>query len=105
MREIIDKHFYDNWVIAYYVGYVIDLSDQWFPYKSAFKLISLITEPPNVEKLTDKHLQMMEDYTKKCLEYLREGVLNTEYVLNNVGELLKCVAYSNIAVRWLLLHR
>jgi len=23
MREIIDKHFFDNWVIAYYLGYVV----------------------------------------------------------------------------------
>ena len=26
MREIVDKHFADNWVIAYYMGYTVDLS-------------------------------------------------------------------------------
>ena len=32
MREIVDKHFNDNWVIAYYLGYYVDLSYQWEPY-------------------------------------------------------------------------
>ena len=35
MREIVDKHFNDNWVIAYYLGYYIDLSQWWEPYKAA----------------------------------------------------------------------
>lgn len=33
MREIVDKHFYDNWVITYYMGYTTDLSNVWQPYK------------------------------------------------------------------------
>ena len=28
MREIVDKHFPDNWVIAYYMGFTVDLSVQ-----------------------------------------------------------------------------
>jgi WASH complex subunit strumpellin len=35
MREIVDKHFYDNWVIPYYLGYTIDLSEWWDRYKAA----------------------------------------------------------------------
>lgn len=26
MREIVDKHFNDNWIIALYMGHVVDLS-------------------------------------------------------------------------------
>jgi len=26
MREIVDKHFNDNWVLPYYLGYYVDLS-------------------------------------------------------------------------------
>jgi WASH complex subunit strumpellin len=33
MREIIDKHFNDNWVVPIYMGYTVDLSEQWSPYK------------------------------------------------------------------------
>ena len=35
MREIVDKHFPDNWVIAYYLGMVVDLSEAWAGYKAA----------------------------------------------------------------------
>jgi WASH complex subunit strumpellin len=35
MREIVDKHFYDNWVIPFYLGYIVDLTDEWKPYKAA----------------------------------------------------------------------
>ena len=26
MREIVDKHFYNMWVLPYYLGYVVDLT-------------------------------------------------------------------------------
>ena len=33
MREIVDKHFPDNWVINLYMGITVDLIDAWEPYK------------------------------------------------------------------------
>ena len=33
MRELVDKHFADNWVISFYMGFVVDLSVMWEPYK------------------------------------------------------------------------
>ena len=33
MREIVDKHFPDNWVISIYMGITVDLIDAWEPYK------------------------------------------------------------------------
>ena len=35
MREIIDKHFPDNWVISIYMGITVDLGEAWEPYKVA----------------------------------------------------------------------
>lgn len=35
MREIVDKHFPDNWMIAYYLGITVDLSEAWAGYKAA----------------------------------------------------------------------
>lgn len=35
MREIVDKHFPDNWVTAYYMGISVDLSEAWDDYKAA----------------------------------------------------------------------
>ena len=36
MREIVDKHFYDNWIVPVYMGNTVDLSKWWYPYKSAW---------------------------------------------------------------------
>jgi hypothetical protein len=33
MREIVDKHFPDNWVLNLYMGITVDLVDAWEPYK------------------------------------------------------------------------
>jgi len=33
MREIVDKHFSDNWVLSYYLGFTVDISIMWAPYK------------------------------------------------------------------------
>lgn len=35
MREIVDKHFSDNWVINLYMGMTVNLIDAWEPYRAA----------------------------------------------------------------------
>jgi len=35
MREIVDKHFYDNWVLPVYMGYIADLSFWWTSYAAS----------------------------------------------------------------------
>jgi WASH complex subunit strumpellin len=35
MREIVDKHFADNWVLSYYLGFTVDLSVVWAGYRAA----------------------------------------------------------------------
>jgi WASH complex subunit strumpellin len=39
MREIVDKHFYDNWVVPVFLGYLVDLSYEWKLYEAARKAI------------------------------------------------------------------
>ena len=35
MREIVDKHFNDNWIISVYMGWVVNLREAWGGYKAA----------------------------------------------------------------------
>jgi WASH complex subunit strumpellin len=35
MREIVDRHFNDNWIIPIYMGFVVDLSVEWNGYRAA----------------------------------------------------------------------
>jgi WASH complex subunit strumpellin len=35
MREIVDKHFPDNWVIPIYQGHLVDVTEYWKPFPAA----------------------------------------------------------------------
>ncbi|KAJ1470741.1 WASH complex, subunit strumpellin [Baffinella frigidus] len=66
MREIVDKHFSDNWVISFYMGllsarvtghadaeancprFVVDLSVMWEPYKAAHTALKNTLDPAQV---------------------------------------------------------
>ncbi|KAL4459953.1 hypothetical protein ABPG74_003479 [Tetrahymena malaccensis] len=105
MREIVDKHFYDNWVIAFYLGYTVDLTSEWARYNAAKEALGFIFDLEYIPQLV-KYFQ--ENLTKaylKCKEYLNDGVLNEEYVLDKIQNLLSCLRECNITVRWLMLHK
>jgi WASH complex subunit strumpellin len=38
MREVVDKHFADNWIISMYLGYTVDLSVAWSKFPAAMKV-------------------------------------------------------------------
>ena len=35
MREVVGKHFNDNWVVPLYMGRIVDLTVEWAPYRAA----------------------------------------------------------------------
>jgi len=39
MREIVDKHFPDNWVVPIYQGYFVDITEYWDNFPSARKAL------------------------------------------------------------------
>lgn len=47
----------------------------------------------------------MEDCYKKCDDFLVEGVMDEEFVLENIKDLMKCLTKSNVTLRWLILHK
>jgi WASH complex subunit strumpellin len=105
MREIVDKHFADNWVVAYYMGYTIDLSMYWEPYKAAKTAIGNTCKPQSVKELAAVQASRIPPLIKDCVRYLTEGVLTDELVLDNTAKLLQHLRCCNAAVRWVLLHK
>lgn len=73
MREIVDKHFNDNWVIPYYLGYYVDLSQQWEPYKAARLAIGNTIEISYIKELITYFDAKLKDATSRCEDYLIEG--------------------------------
>jgi WASH complex subunit strumpellin len=105
MREIADKYFNDNWVITTYMGQVVDLTVEWAPYPAAKAALDNVINASAAKALHERNAAL----TSKCLEslkvYLKEGVLQQDYLLDHLNELMNCVRECNIALRWRLLHR
>lgn len=38
------------------------------------------------------------------VQVLKEGVLQEEYVLDNIGKLMALIRESNVTLRWMMLH-
>eukprot|EP01087_Luapelamoeba_hula_P013132 TRINITY_DN3739_c0_g1_i1.p1 TRINITY_DN3739_c0_g1~~TRINITY_DN3739_c0_g1_i1.p1 ORF type:complete len:1176 (-),score=252.84 TRINITY_DN3739_c0_g1_i1:43-3570(-) len=104
MREIVDKHFSDNWVVSYYLGHTIDLSLEWQPYQAAKTALDNTTTPINVRNLMKKHTDYMPKLLQDLTHYLREGELTSEYVLGSHAKLMNCLRQCNATIRWLILH-
>lgn len=59
MREIVDKHFNDNWVVTLYMGWVADLSEMWAPYKAAREALANTLDPDNIAGLKDRYAKRL----------------------------------------------
>lgn len=104
MREIVDKHFPDNWVIPYYLGYTVDLSIEWDRYKAAKAAIANTVNMNNVQTITARYWNSVGPLTQELAGFLREGVLIEEYILDHIVKLLNCARNCNVTLRWLMLH-
>ncbi|EDO41150.1 predicted protein [Nematostella vectensis] len=104
MREIVDKHFPDNWVISIYMGIVVNLVEAWEPYKAARTALNNTLDSNNIKTLATKTNAKVQHLNKEVLNYLKEGFLVDEYVLDNIPKLMNCMRDCNVALRWLMLH-
>lgn len=105
MREIVDKHFYDNWVIPFYLGHYVDLTKEWENYKAARIALGHTLDFDSIQELVNRNNGRLDSCYEDCDQHLIEGVLDEEYVLEKYESLLTILRESNITVRWLMLHR
>ena len=57
MREIVDKHFPDNWVISIYMGHIVNLYDMWEPFRAAKSALNNTIETQNVKSRALQHIE------------------------------------------------
>jgi WASH complex subunit strumpellin len=105
MREIVDRHFNDNWVISTYMGRTIDLMVEWSPYPAAKAALDNILVPNFVQQLSERNAGMFRKAGEDLAKYLTEGVLQQDYLLDNMNPLLNCTRNCNVALRWRVMHR
>eukprot|EP01114_Cavostelium_apophysatum_P004875 TRINITY_DN1530_c0_g1_i1.p1 TRINITY_DN1530_c0_g1~~TRINITY_DN1530_c0_g1_i1.p1 ORF type:complete len:883 (+),score=302.78 TRINITY_DN1530_c0_g1_i1:200-2848(+) len=104
MREIVDKHFPDNWIVSYYLGFIVDLSIAWEPYRAAKAALSNTIQLPNIQRLKDKYWTKVDVVLKQLDQFLTVGVLVEEFVLDNLSKLMNALREANAVIRWLMLH-
>jgi WASH complex subunit strumpellin len=104
MREIVDKHFPDNWVIAWYLGFTVDLTLEWEPYRAAKTALNNTTTMENVSALKQRYVKKMQPILEALKNYLTEGVLIEEFILERRNKLMATLRECNVALRWLVLH-
>lgn len=105
MRETVDKHFSENWIITIYMGHVVDLSIEWSRYKAARKALDNIITMSNLTQISQQNVRWFREAHQEMDAFLTEGVLNEQFLLRNVEPLLQCMRKANVALRWRLLHR
>ena len=105
MFDMVSKHFHDNVVISFYMGYTIDIYEYWRDFKEAFSAIDFNMKPNFIREQKNKKLEKVLDLDKKINNYLNEGVMTDEYVLKNIENLLTIMRDSNVVLRWFILQR
>ncbi|XP_076462616.1 WASH complex subunit 5-like [Babylonia areolata] len=104
MREIVDKHFPDNWVTSVYMGMTVNLMDAWQPYRAAFTALGNTLDPGNIREQATKYAGHLEKLQPVLEKYLQEGVLKEEFVLDSIPKLMNTLRQANVTLRWLMLH-
>lgn len=105
MREIVDKHFNDNWVIVTYMGQIVDLTHEWSVYPAAKSALDNVFVTSFIKQINERNAAAMGKCLEELKAFLKEGVLQQDYLLDNMNALMNCVRNCNIALRWRLLHR
>jgi WASH complex subunit strumpellin len=105
LREIVDKYFYDNWVVHVYAGMTADLSIEWNRFDAAKSALNNVLQVDNVKKLHVQNAKLIGQCMAELRAYLTMGILTDVFVLDNRHDLLNCLRKCNIAVRWRILHR
>jgi WASH complex subunit strumpellin len=105
MREIVDKHFVDNWVITIYMGFTVDLVVSWCTFKAASLAIAGTIATDNVTYHTDRMTKNLVALQPAVQGLLRDGVLTEQFVLDNIyNKLLPTIRDANVTLRWFMLH-
>jgi len=104
MREIVDKHFPDGWILSMYMGITVDLVEAWEPYRAARTALNNTLDTDNISLQAQRHVAKVVRLNTEIVNLLKQGVLHDQYVLDHVPKLLHVMRDANVTIRWLMLH-
>ncbi|CAL8464950.1 g4485 [Coccomyxa elongata] len=104
MRTLVDRHFADNWVVAWGPGLRSDLALEWESFKAARGALGGVITAARAKDMAATFAAALPDLQAQLASFLVEGKLKEEYVLEHMAEVFSCLRSCNVALRWLLLH-
>lgn len=104
MREIVDKYFYDNWIVSIYMGITVNLIDAWEPYKAAKSALLNVIEPKHIKEIAIKHSTQMVKLIQKTRTLLKDGVITQQMLMKNIIKIVNLIRECNVTLRWMMLH-
>ena len=105
MFDIVSKHFHDNFVISFYMGYTIDINEYWKDFKEAHTALEFNMKLNTLKDKKNDNFAKIKKLDDELKRYLNEGVMTEEFVLKNIETLLGLMRDSNVVLRWFLLQR
>ena len=77
MREIVEKHFADNWIVNWTFGKTIDLRIAWRWCEAANEALSIALNAKNVQKLCERCDKKFNEISKVFRRSSRRGKSST----------------------------
>ncbi len=105
MHDLIGKHFDDNFVVSFYMGYTIDINEYWKDFKEAHNSLEFFMKTNDLKNKKNEQSAKLKELDAKIKDYLKEGAINEEFVLQNTEVLLSTMRESNAVLRWFILQR
>ena len=105
MYDIFSRHYHDNIVVSFYMGYTIDIYEYWRDFKEAYNCIESNFKANYLREEKNKKLGKIVEIDNKIKKYLNEGVMTEEFVLKNIETLLMIMREGNLILRWFILQR
>ena len=103
MRDIVDKSFFDNWNVPYFMGYTFELPIIWRPFTAAYNAISS-TMKTNAQRYYQRAIDMLPVVHKEIRQILSEGFTKLDNLLEDINRLVDVVRRANVTLRFLVLH-
>ena len=104
MRELVDKHFADNWVVSLYPGFTVDVCVFWESFKSAKSALNSIIMSSTVKQIVNQHVATLLATGEEIQKLLHSGLLSPDYLERDRKTVLDHVQRCNVSIRWLLLN-
>jgi len=105
LRDIVNKHFGDNWVITYFQGFIVDLFESWKKFKGANAVLERTITVEKVKELVTRYKNEEQELSKALTTKVMERLLQENDVLNNSEVLFNQITSTNVTIRWMMLHR